>query len=118
MATMESDGKIIQLNEDGFLSNLEDWSENVAQLLAAREGIETLSDEQLEIITFMRSYYLKFKVFPILNQLCKIIHQSRKCVNEQFINPEKAWKIAGLPKLSGIHFIAMDGKNYKMEECC
>ncbi len=118
MSIIESGGKTIELNDDGFLSNIEDWNENVAQVLATREGVEKLSSEQLEIITFMRIYYLKFKVFPILNQLCKIVHQSRECVNEQFINPEKAWKIAGLPKLSGIHFITMDGENYKMEECC
>ena len=118
MSVIECDGKKIEIDDDGFLSNLEDWDESVAQVLATREGVDTLSHEQMEIISFMRNYYLKFKVFPILNQLCKIVHQSRKCVNEQFINPEKAWKIAGLPKLSGIHFITMDGINYKMEECC
>jgi tRNA 2-thiouridine synthesizing protein E len=118
MATIECAGKTIEIDDHGFLSNLDDWSEDVAQLLASREGIDVLSSEQMEIISFMRSYYLKFNVFPILNQLCKIVHQPRKCVNEQFINPEKAWKIAGLPKLSGIHFITIDGTNYKMEECC
>ena len=30
----------------------------------------------------------------------------------------KAWKIAGLPKLDGIHFVSFDGKNYRLEECC
>ncbi len=118
MSTIECAGKMIETDNDGFLSHLDDWNEDVAQVLASREGVDTLSREQMEIISFMRSYYLRNKVFPILNQLCKIVHQSRKCVNEQFINPEKAWKIAGLPKLSGIHFITMDGVNYKMEECC
>ena len=118
MSVIKCDGKTIEIDDDGFLSKLEDWNENVAQVLAAREGVDTLTKEQMEIISFMRKYYLKFKVFPILNQLCKIVHQPGKCVNEQFINPEKAWKIAGLPKLSGIHFISMDGINYKMEECC
>jgi len=118
MSAIECDGKTIEIDDDGFLSNLEEWNESVAQVLASREGVDTLSMEQMKIISFMREYYLKFKVFPILNQLCKIVHQPGKCVNEQFINPEKAWKVAGLPKLSGIHFISMDGTNYKMEECC
>lgn len=118
MSAIKCGEKTIETDGDGFLSNLEDWNEDVAQVLASHESIDTLSHEQMEIISFMRNYHLKFKVFPILNQVCKIVHQSRKCVNEQFINPEKAWKIAGLPKLSGIHFITMDGKNYKMEECC
>ncbi len=118
MSTIESAGKTIHVDDNGFLSHLDDWDEHVAQELASREGIETLNEEQMEIISFMRSYYLKFKVFPILNQVCKIVHQPRKCVNEQFINPEKAWKIAGLPKQDGIHFITLDGINYTMEECC
>ena len=118
MSAIECAGKMIEIDDDGFLSNLEDWNENVAQVLASRESVDTLSHEQMEIISFMRGYYLKNKVFPILGQLCKVVHQTGKCVNEQFINPEKAWKIAGLPKLSGIHFITFDGKNYKMEECC
>jgi TusE/DsrC/DsvC family sulfur relay protein len=118
MSVIECAGKKIEIDDNGFLSNLDDWNENVAQELASRESVETLSREQMEIILFMRNYYLKFEYFPILNQLCKILHQPGKCVNEQFINPEKAWKIAGLPKLDGIHFITMDGINYKMEECC
>ena len=97
MSTIECAGKTIEIDDDGFLSNRDDWNENVAQELASREGVETLSREQMEIISFMRSYYLKFEAFPILNHLCKIVHQPGKCVNEQFINPEKAWKIAGLP---------------------
>jgi len=118
MSVLECAGKTVELDADGFLANQEDWDENVAQTLAAREGVDTLTSEQLEIISFMRNYYLKFKAFPILSQVCKIVCQPGKCVNEQFINPERAWKIAGLPKLSGIHFITLDGKNYAMEECC
>ncbi len=118
MSVLECAGKTVELDGNGFLANQEDWDENVAQALAVREGVDALTSEQLEIISFMRSYYLKFKAFPILGQVCKIVRQPGKCVNEQFINPEKAWKIAGLPKLSGIHFITLDGENYKMEECC
>ncbi|NOQ45172.1 MAG: TusE/DsrC/DsvC family sulfur relay protein [Desulfobulbaceae bacterium] len=118
MSAIKCSEKTIEIDGDGFLSNLEDWNEDVAQVLALREGIDTLSQEQMEIISFMRNYYLKFKAFPILNQVCKIVHQPGKCVNEQFVNPGKAWKISGLPKMNGIHFITMDGINYKMEECC
>lgn len=86
--------------------------------MAKREGLEKLTAEQVEIIGLMREYYGKFNAFPILNYVCKNLKQPRKCVNEQFINPDKAWKIAGLPKLDGVHFVSMDGKNFIMEECC
>jgi hypothetical protein len=29
--------------------------------------------------------------------MCKNVHQPKNCVTEQFIDPVKAWKIAGLP---------------------
>ena len=118
MSVIECAGKTINLDDEGFLADSGDWNQEVAQALAAREGLESLTDEQLMIIRFMREYYAKFKAFPILNYLCKNIHQPRECVNEQFINPDKAWKIAGLPKLSGVHFVSMDGKHFIMEECC
>lgn len=111
-------GKKIKLDEEGFLVNGADWSKVVAKSLAEQAGIKELSDEQMEIITFIRDYYTKFKAFPILNYVCKNIHQPRECINEQFMNPEIAWKVAGLPKLSGIQFVNIDGKHFHMEECC
>jgi tRNA 2-thiouridine synthesizing protein E len=118
MPEIESAGKKITLDDDGFLVDSEAWDENVAQALAEREGVEDFTDDKLEIVKFMRGYYKKFGAFPILNYVCKNIHQPRECVSEEFINPEKAWKIAGLPKQSGIHFVAVDGKHFQIEECC
>lgn len=118
MTTIQIGTKNVTIDEEGYLTNQNDWDENVAQALAKREGLEKLTSEQVEIIRFMREYYGKFNAFPILNYVCKNIKQPRKCVNEQFINPDKAWKIAGLPKMDGIQFVSMDGKNFIMEECC
>lgn len=118
MVKITCHGESFELDEEGYLANHEDWNENVAQAMAAREGVGVLSEEMLEVIRFMRTYYKKFNAFPILNYVCKNIHQPRQCVNEEFINPEKAWKIAGLPKMEGIHFVSFDGKHYMMEECC
>ena len=118
MTMIESAGKMLKIDDDGFLVEFTDWSDDVARKLAAREGITPLTDEQMEIIKFLRDYFIKFKSFPILNYVCKNIHQPRECVNEQFINPEIAWKLAGLPKPSGVHFVTVDGQHYRMEECC
>ncbi|MGI6639753.1 MAG: TusE/DsrC/DsvC family sulfur relay protein [Desulfobulbus sp.] len=108
-------GKEIPLDENGFLKNQDDWNEEVARLLADREGLASLTAEQMDIIRFMREYFIKYHVFPILNNVCRITKQPKKCVNEQFVNPEIAWKIAGLPKQDGIRFVTLDGKNYIME---
>lgn len=111
-------GKNIQLDDECFLVNEKDWSPEVAKEIAKELGFTELDDEKVEIIEFMRKYYHKFHAFPILNYVCKYVNQSKECLNNEFVNPMNAWKIAGLPKLDGIHFVAVDGKNYRLEECC
>ncbi len=120
MTQLEYAHKKITIDNEGFILNPEEWDEKSAKAIAQHEGIENLNEEKLEIVKFMRSYYQKFHAFPILNYVCKNIHQPKNCVNEEFIDPMKAWKIAGLPKPSGIHFVSVDDKHkrYIMEECC
>jgi TusE/DsrC/DsvC family sulfur relay protein len=91
------EGLNIDVDEDGFLFRLEDWTEEVARALAAREGIPDLSGDQIDILLFMRQYYLKHKFFPIVRYVCKNVGQPRNCMTEKFIDPVTAWKIAGLP---------------------
>ena len=99
---VHKDLKII-VDDDGFLVNLEDWSETVASALAAQEGVGELSEDKLDILKFMREYYRKYNFFPIVRFVCKNVHQPRNCVTEQFIDPVKAWKIAGLPNPGEAH---------------
>ena len=118
--TMIKEKKIsFEIDDEGFLADTDDWNEETARILARQEGIDDLTDEKLAIVKFLRDYYYKFESFPILNYVCKNLKQSRGCLNEEFINPMKAWKIAGLPKLDGIHFVSVDsGESFIMEECC
>jgi TusE/DsrC/DsvC family sulfur relay protein len=97
MPEIEHEGRKIALDQDGFLVRLEDWTEGVARVLAEREGIAGLSEDQLDILKFLRTYYAKHQFFPIVRYVCKNVHQPANCVTEQFIDPVKAWKIAGLP---------------------
>ena len=120
MAIIKEKGISVHVDDDGFLVDKEYWNEETARFLARREGIGELTEEQLEIVKFLRDYYFRFEAFPILNYVCKNVRQPRDCVNEEFIDPMKAWKIAGLPKLDGIHFVSVDrgNKHFIMEECC
>jgi TusE/DsrC/DsvC family sulfur relay protein len=97
MPVIIHNGLRITVDDDGFLVNLEDWSETIARVLAAQEGIEVLSEDKLDILRFMREYYRKYNFFPVVRFVCKNVHQPANCVAEQFIDPVKAWKIAGLP---------------------
>jgi tRNA 2-thiouridine synthesizing protein E len=85
MPTIEYNDITINVDDEGYLLNAE-----VDEC--------DLTDDRLEILRFMRDYYMRFESFPIVRQVCKNVHQDNECLYEQFIDPLKAWKIAGLPK--------------------
>jgi len=98
---MEYNDLIIKVDNEGYLLNLDDWNEKVACALTQTvEGVDEcdLTDDRMEILKFMRDYFRKFESFPIVRQVCKNVHQDNECLYEQFLDPIKAWKIAGLPK--------------------
>jgi TusE/DsrC/DsvC family sulfur relay protein len=97
MPVIENQGQKIDIDEDGFLVRLEDWTETIAGVLAGREGIADLSEDQLDILKFMRTYYVKYNFYPIVRYVCKNVHQPKNCVTDKFMDPVQAWKIAGLP---------------------
>lgn len=49
-------GKEILTDSEGYLKDLDDWSEDFARALAVQEGLE-LTDEHWQIIHFLRAYY-------------------------------------------------------------
>jgi len=98
MPVIEYSGLKIQVDDEGYLINPDDWNEKVACALAEQEGVEELTEERMTIIRFLRDYYKKYDYFPILHSVCTHVHQAGECVSEQFIHPLKAWKIAGLSK--------------------
>lgn len=98
MPVIEYSGTKFEVDDEGYLVNFDDWNENVACALAERAGVEELTKERMDIIKFMRDYFKKYNHLPILRSVCKNINQPKECVDEKFIEPLKAWKIAGLPK--------------------
>jgi len=85
------------VDEGGFLTNIDEWTVEVASALAAGEGMQGLSGDQLDILKSLRDYYRKHAFFPILRSICANVHQPRTCVTDKFSDPVVAWKIAGLP---------------------
>ena len=101
MLFIEVNGKKIELDDEGYLVNFDDWNEKVACALADREGVSKtcpLTEEKMEILRFMRGYYKKFNAFPVPRYICKNVHQPKECTYEEFLDPLTAWKVAGLPK--------------------
>ncbi len=90
--------KKVDVDDEGYLKNFDDWNEMIAGALADREGIGKLTPDRIEALKFIRQYYKEYNFFPILNAVCKHIHRRNDCVQEEFLNPLIAWKIAGLPR--------------------
>ena len=99
--TLTYEDQTIDLDDEGYLLNFEDWDEKVACALADKEGVSQecpLTQERMEILKFLRDYYNKFEAFPILRAVCKNVKQAKDCEYQQFPDPIVAWKIAGRPK--------------------
>ncbi len=113
MQTNHTSRQDIRLDNEGFLCDADTWDETVAQTIAAREGIDRLDGEKLQIVKTLRDWYRQHKSFPILANICrKTGSTARDCVAREFVNPMKAWKIAGLPKPPEVFFTSFDGKRY------
>jgi tRNA 2-thiouridine synthesizing protein E len=65
---LESESAHIPLRQDGRLADILDWSREVAQALASRDGL-TLNETHWLVINAMRDYYLEFNVCPTLKLL-------------------------------------------------
>ncbi len=101
MTILKYDDKVITLDPEGYLDDMENWNEKTACALADHEGVSDecpLSEDQMDILKFIRGYYRKFEAFPIVRAVCKNIGQSKNCQYKHFPDPIIAWKIAGLPK--------------------
>ncbi len=88
----------IRIDNEGYLIDPAEWNEKVACALAERAGIEELKPDMMEIIRFLRDYYMKYDFFPILGHVCRNIHEPKDCLAEKFIEPLVAYKVAGLPR--------------------
>ena len=110
MIVCASNGQEVQLDQAGFLVDQNEWNEDVAAALAAKEGIDALSEEQMDLVRFARDYFLKHRAFPMVNTVCRINSEADQCVNEPCMDPEKARLIAGLSQQDGVSFLRQRAK--------
>jgi len=97
MPVLKHNARTIAVDGEGYLTNFDDWDEEVASELAARADVGELPPESIGMLKFIRDYYKTYNFFPIVNSICRNIHAPKGCVTEKFFNPLIAWKIAGLP---------------------
>ncbi|MBF0466866.1 MAG: TusE/DsrC/DsvC family sulfur relay protein [Nitrospirae bacterium] len=109
MRSISCEGKSIELDEDGYLTNLNDWSEALAKMLASEDSLE-LTEAHWEVINFLRSYYQQYQIAPMIKILVKEIKKTMgadkgntKYLYQLFPDgpAKQACRYAGLPKPTG-----------------
>jgi TusE/DsrC/DsvC family sulfur relay protein len=93
----------VDLDDDDFFADPEQWTEAMVPELAGREGIDDLTDAHWQVIRFMRSEYESKGTGPTVRILGKTSGVSIKELYRLFPNgPAKvAARIAGIPKPRG-----------------
>lgn len=100
------EGNEIETDSEGYLKDTTQWSEAMAEVIAAQEGI-TLAVEHWEVVRFVRGFYLEFNTSPAIRMLVKAMANKfgEEKGNSRYLyrlfpkGPAKqATKIAGLPK--------------------
>ena len=99
------EGNEIETDSEGYLKDTTQWSEAMAEVIAAQEGI-TLAVEHW-VVRFVREFYLEFNTSPAIRMLVKAMANKfgEEKGNSRYLyrlfpkGPAKqATKIAGLPK--------------------
>jgi TusE/DsrC/DsvC family sulfur relay protein len=103
MAIFEQGDVKIEVDEDGFMQEPDQWNEEVAKALATTEGVDNLTEEHWKLVNYLREYYLKYGIATMIRKLCKETGFPLKKVYELFPSgPAKgACKVAGLAKPTG-----------------
>ena len=71
MPTIEVNGKSVELDEDGFIVNLDEWSEEVAVYLAKEEGVEELTEDHWKLINYLKQYFAEYGIAPMVRKMTK-----------------------------------------------
>lgn len=109
MATITAGGKEFEVDEEGYLTDLNTWIREVGDVMSKQDDLE-LTDAHWEVIDFLREYYEEYQIAPAIRVLTKAIGKklgkekgNSKYLYELFpYGPAKqACRYAGLPKPTG-----------------
>ena len=102
MSTLEVAGTAVAVTEEGFLTDHTQWTREVAETIAAEEGI-SLTDRHWEVIEFVRKFYEENGESPTLRKISKQAGVETKELYQLFPQGpgKKVARISGTPKPEG-----------------
>jgi len=100
---MLADLTAIAFNEEGFMTDPNQWTKEIAEVLARQEGIDPLTSEHWKIIDFCRTTGMTSGKSPTLRQITTGTSISTKELFALFPKgpAKKVAKISGLGKPEG-----------------
>lgn len=96
-------GKEIEVDDEGFIQQPELWDESVARDIASGIGNPEMTEDHWTIVNYIREYYVKFEIAPLIRRLCKVTEKDIDTIYDLFPDgpADGACKIAGLPTPTG-----------------
>ncbi len=103
MPNIEIEGKVFEVDGDGFLTDPYIWNEEVAELIAKYDGIGELTEKHWAVINIIRKNYEEKGMAPMIRHICKETGLKLRQIYELFpLGPARgACRVAGLPKPDG-----------------
>ncbi len=103
MPEVTYNSKTFEVDEEGFLVNLEDWGEEWLEFVQKSEGISEIVQAHHDVIKFLQDYYEKNGIAPMVRVISKNTGFKLKEIYDLFPSgPGKgACRMAGLPKPTG-----------------
>ena len=100
MPVLEAKGTQVELNDEGFMTDSSQWTPELAEALAEKEGIGALTERHWTVITFCREDTAQNGQPPGLRRISKLSGVPTKELYQLFPKgPGKlAAKVSGLPK--------------------
>ena len=103
MTTTTIAGYEVHVNDEGFMTEYDEWNEDLGRDLAANIGIDEMTDEHWAAIRFLRSDFAEQGETATLRRVTKVGGIPTKLLFVLF--PKKPAKkmayVAGLPKPKG-----------------
>jgi tRNA 2-thiouridine synthesizing protein E len=103
MATRTIAGKTVQVNDEGFMLNPNEWTKEIAVEIARDEGLATLTDAHWKVIDFCRQNGMASGKAPTLRTITTGSGVNTKNLFALFPKgpAKKVARIAGLGKPEG-----------------
>ena len=95
-------GQTVDVNEEGYLTNMSQWNEQIAAAISAEEGVGPLTPAHMKVINYLREQQAKGAALTIRSMGKSGVVTTKELYDLFPGGPlKKSSKIAGIPKPVG-----------------